>query len=62
MELSILKKCNANQCPFIIPLACSFQTEDFLYLAIKYMPFGTLKGVIEKRQKLTLKESVAIIC
>ena len=40
-ELSILKNC--IECPFIIDLGYAFQTEDYLYLAMKYHPFGNLK-------------------
>lgn len=28
---------------------------------MKYLPFGTLKSIVEKRKKLTLKESLNII-
>ena len=48
-ELSILKNC--KNCPFIIPLGYAFQTENYLYLAIKYLPFGNLKEI------LTLKKT-----
>ena len=40
-ELSILKNC--IECPFIIDLGYAFQTEDYLYLAMKYHPFRNLK-------------------
>ena len=59
-ELNILKKCT-NKCAFIIPLYYAFQTEDYLYIALKYLPFGTLKSIIEKRGKLTPKEATNII-
>ena len=49
-ELSILKNC--KNCPFIIPLGYAFQTENYLYLAIKYLPFGNLKEILTLKKTL----------
>ena len=59
-ELEVLKKC--NKCPFIIPLYYAFQTYQYLYLALKYTPYGTLGEYLEKKRKLSYEESFQILC
>ena len=59
-ELSILKNC--HKCPFIIDFGYAFQTEDYLYLALKYTPFGNLKEVLAESGTLPLGIAKKILC
>lgn len=39
-ELRVLMSCRG--CPYIIPLYYAFQTPNYLYLALQYVPSGDL--------------------
>lgn len=50
-ELNVLIK--SKNCPYIIPLYYAFQTHENIYLALKYIPYGNLGRLIQKRNKLS---------
>ncbi len=58
-ELNALIK--SKHCPYIIPLYYAFQTHEFLYLALKYIPYGNLARLIQKKGKLQEKEAIKLI-
>lgn len=58
-ELNALIK--SKNCPYIIPLYYAFQTHEFLYLALKYIPYGNLARLIQKKGKLQEKEAIKLI-
>ena len=59
-ELSILQRCRS--CPFIINLGYAFQTEDHLYLAIKYSPFGNLREILTESTTLPFEVAYKMLC
>jgi serine/threonine protein kinase len=58
-ELNVLIK--SRNCPYIIPLYYAFQTHEYIYLGLKYIPYGNLGRLIQKRKKLTEDEAIMII-
>lgn len=49
-ELNCLVK--SKKCPYIIPLYYAFQTHEYLYFALKYIPYGNLAKLIKHKQKI----------
>ena len=58
-ELNVLRRCQA--CPFIIPLYYAFQTEGYLYLALKYLTCGNLQELLDERGSLSYDEAFFIL-
>ena len=58
-ELKVLIQ--SRLCPYIIPLYYAFQTHEYIYLALKYISYGNLGRLIQKRKKLTEKDSISIL-
>jgi serine/threonine protein kinase len=50
-ELNVLIK--SRPCPYIIPIYYAFQTHDYLYLALKYIPYGNLSRLIHKMNRIS---------
>ncbi len=58
-QLNVLIK--SRPCPYIIPIYYAFQTHEYLYLALKYIPNGNLAHLIQSREKLTEKQAIVLI-
>lgn len=58
-ELNVLIKC--RKCPYIIPIYYAFQTHEYIYLALKFIPSGNLGRLIQKRKKLEENEAIKVI-